>query len=318
MCSYYPISPETLVDAVCQDPFTDVMDDVEDINIDFILQACQNLIKLDLSGSFCGFSHLSVQEYLENHHFGHKEAHELVGTTCLKRLNCLEACRPRRLSSLFEYAATHWVFHAKRSCKPNPGDTRVVSSLQRFVGSKGGTSPNYRIWLRNRGRADAEALQFSIRPQRQANMDSYTLADCLSPKDLVSLPLAFFGLHHILPDLWRSIDLSDRNDFGASLLALAAQGGHVSTVETLIQAGSDENSFGRGQNVQTPLYAAVRSDSTPITNASLVAGAMSISLLPIEVKIATLEASFGAMPCSLPYTRERITLSACSLERVPR
>lgn len=270
MCSYTSMSPKALVDAVCQDPFTDAMDDVDDIDLDFVLHACRNLITVDSSGKVCRFSHLSVQEFLENHRFRHREAHELVATICLKYLTFLEASGPRDWSKLHRYAAIHWSLHVQRSYEAAPGDPRVSSLLQRFLGSKQETSPQYRSWLQNVYVAVAGTREFSIGYRVTRRLMSST---SLSPSDRVSLPLALFGLHHILPDLWQSIDPLDCNGSGMTLLALAAQGGHISTVETLIQAGVDVNSFGSGMLAQTALYTAIDSQSIPITQMLLAAGA---------------------------------------------
>ena len=278
MCSYISMSPKALVDAVCQDPFTDAMDDVDDIDLDFVFHACRNLITVDSSGRVCRFSHLSVQEFLENHRFRHREAHELVATICLKYLTFLEASGPRDWSKLHKYAAMHWSLHVQRSYEAAPGDPRVLSLLKRFLGSKEETSPQYSSWLQNVYVVVANTRESSI---DQRGTQRLTLSNSLRPSDRVSLPLALFGLHHILPDLWQSIENLDCNGSGMTLLALAAQGGHISTVETLIQAGVDVNSFGSGMLAQTALYTAVEtalyntidSESIPITQMLLAAGA---------------------------------------------
>ena len=88
MCSEEPISPAMLVFVVCQDPTTDKVD-VVDIDIDFVLESCQNLLKVE-PGRFdqvCRFSHLSVQEYLENTHWNQIQTNVLMAQVCLIILN---------------------------------------------------------------------------------------------------------------------------------------------------------------------------------------------------------------------------------------
>ncbi len=47
MCSYNPLSTAELVAAVCQNPERDAVEDV-DIDVEFILSACNNLLVVDL------------------------------------------------------------------------------------------------------------------------------------------------------------------------------------------------------------------------------------------------------------------------------
>ncbi len=84
MCSEEPISPAMLVAAVCQDPNTDNID-VVDIHFDFVLEACQNLLKVEIAeeDEICRFSHLSVQEYLESNHCSQLSNNVLVAQVCL-------------------------------------------------------------------------------------------------------------------------------------------------------------------------------------------------------------------------------------------
>lgn len=86
MCSCVPLSPIELVAAVCQDPETDELDNV-DIDIKIVLGACRNLLAVDQQRGACKFSHLSVQEYLETHHWTQNEANILISKVCLSLLN---------------------------------------------------------------------------------------------------------------------------------------------------------------------------------------------------------------------------------------
>lgn len=67
ICSCWPLSPAELVTAVCQDPNTDELDEI-DIKINVVLDACQNLLVVDQELDVCQFSHLFIQKYLETHY----------------------------------------------------------------------------------------------------------------------------------------------------------------------------------------------------------------------------------------------------------
>lgn len=85
MCSWEPLSPKLLEVAVSQDPEVGFCPNI-DITIEYILDACHNLIKVEREGSdeICRFSHLSVQEYFQEYHWSISEAHSIVGQVCLR------------------------------------------------------------------------------------------------------------------------------------------------------------------------------------------------------------------------------------------
>jgi len=85
MCSNEPLSPEKLIAAVCQDPENDSFTETY-VTIDFVLKACHNLLVVDLEG-ICRFSHLSVQEYLEEIVWTTGQANSYVAKVCLVALN---------------------------------------------------------------------------------------------------------------------------------------------------------------------------------------------------------------------------------------
>jgi hypothetical protein len=71
---------------VHQDPEMDAIVSV-DINMSVILDACHNLLVADQQLGVCQFSHLSVQEYFESHHWNQSQANGLVAKVCLLLLN---------------------------------------------------------------------------------------------------------------------------------------------------------------------------------------------------------------------------------------
>ena len=84
MCSCRPLPCGMLADAVSRDPETGAANPTG-LDINAVLEACRNLLMIDRSG-VCRFSHLSVQEYLEAHHYSNGQAHLVVGSVCLRVL----------------------------------------------------------------------------------------------------------------------------------------------------------------------------------------------------------------------------------------
>jgi ankyrin repeat protein len=98
MCSWRPLHPEELVLAVYQDPAGDFEFEA-DFDIDYVLEACHNLIVVahearrkgeEEDGTnynlVCRFSHLSVQEYFEQNHWSRDDCHTIAACTCLRYL----------------------------------------------------------------------------------------------------------------------------------------------------------------------------------------------------------------------------------------
>ena len=85
MCSFDAPSSRMLEAAVSQDPLCSAICPVEDINAEYILGACQNLLvhlKIEDVDEF-RFAHLSVREYLEIHLAATSLSHAFVGRICL-------------------------------------------------------------------------------------------------------------------------------------------------------------------------------------------------------------------------------------------
>ena len=151
MYSAVPLSPATLVAGVCQDSNTNVIDAV-DINIDFVLDACQNLIVVDSQPSICRFSHLSVQEYLEKHWSSH-DANALIAKVCLSLLN--DSVQQKRdtesqdgnkeFNDIVRYARYLWADHVQNHGEESI-DSRLSTILKQFLGSLNESGPAYKSW----------------------------------------------------------------------------------------------------------------------------------------------------------------------------
>jgi ankyrin repeat protein len=97
MCSYWPLTTEELLGAVCQNPDDDDVASPVDIDdADFVLSATRNLLVIDPDRGTWKFAHLSVQEYFEDMHrvYGKREwsyyrVHAVAAKVCLLLLNDL-------------------------------------------------------------------------------------------------------------------------------------------------------------------------------------------------------------------------------------
>ena len=82
MCSQEPPSSRLLTSAVCQDPQSRTITSV-DIDVDFILEACQNLIVYNEKLDEFRFAHQSVREYLQPRLMTVAHSHAVAGKVCL-------------------------------------------------------------------------------------------------------------------------------------------------------------------------------------------------------------------------------------------
>ncbi len=99
MCAWQPLTTAELLGAVCQNPDDDDGRDAAgvcavDIDADFVLGACRNLLVVDAHADRWKFAHLSVQEYFEDLHRVRRQpewslcsAHALAAKVCLLLLN---------------------------------------------------------------------------------------------------------------------------------------------------------------------------------------------------------------------------------------
>ena len=81
-CAIHPLSEEQLLDAVRFGP-EGVAHETEKVNTTVLLSLCRNLLVFDRKRQVWRFSHLSVAEYFENHHWTLVEAHCHAAKVCL-------------------------------------------------------------------------------------------------------------------------------------------------------------------------------------------------------------------------------------------
>jgi ankyrin repeat protein len=242
MCSCAPLSLAELVAAVCQDPETDVTNSV-DIDISYILSACHNLLVIDQQLGVCRPSHLSVQEYFEDHHWSYSQANTLVAKVCLILLN--DPVQQERdpqsaneqggngISDIVQYARLHWATHVQRHSEEKVDD-RLSTLLKFFLGSMNESGPAYRSWHKT------VTEPFANRSYRIPLCSVY---DQLIPPTLASFAICAFGFYKIISSWWISgfANVDQRNHNGESLLQLAATLGFISITEELLRENADAN-----------------------------------------------------------------------------
>ena len=287
LCSVQPISPTGLVAAVCQDSTTDDIQDV-DIDINFVLGSCQNLLKIESTkeADICRFAHLSVQEYLEKSHWDPTQTNSLVSEVCLIILNDPDQQRLHRIltdsigdeeyllanpiKEVNLYANRHWMTHVQR-CAEERVDMRLVTLLKKFLGAPEKSAQAYQAWL-----------YVASKDRRYAPFQNSMLR--LQPSNLPSLPIAMFGMQRFLQDWWENIDPEQQNHHGTTLLGLAARGNCYSTVQSLLDKGADINACGDKSSLnprapfgelyrETALYVASELDHVAIARLLVERGA---------------------------------------------
>ncbi|MCJ1397809.1 hypothetical protein MMC11_001005 [Xylographa trunciseda] len=245
MCSGKPLSYDELVAAVCYDPETDGTNSV-DIDIDIVLAACHNLLTIEQKLRVCRFSHLSVQEYLESHHWSDIEANGHVAKVCLCLLNDPDldlrgvvAKKPSSIVKIITYAVENWALHLRRQGEGQVDD-RCTNLLKTFLGSMNESGPAYRrwydaasIWSKTLGSAEWRSSLKQLRPCSNA-----------------SFAICLFGFYKAVSDWWIQApnevcyeNLKMRNNRGESLMQLASAGNNLPAVQELLRMGMGVNIY---------------------------------------------------------------------------
>lgn len=128
---------------------------------------------------------------------------------------------------LQRYTRKYWLQHVQNT--PYRKATRLSEILERFLGTKGPqeSSSEYQAWYRHLigddGYYDGRYNYIDIEPRKQSIFG-----------------ICVFGLHKLLTGWWdKDIDVSQVNEDGMDLLAIAASYGHEELCSELISRGSD-------------------------------------------------------------------------------
>lgn len=126
--AFEPLSSDALVAFVSRD-MADGKTEHADLDIHDVLDACCNLLDVDKNSKLCRFSHLSVQEYLEQHHYQADKyatggsSHDglaMVTIQCLLENNDIKIANEKLAeTSSLKYAAKFWHLHARKSYNIN-------------------------------------------------------------------------------------------------------------------------------------------------------------------------------------------------------
>lgn len=291
MCSREPLSPALLTAAVCQDPATDASDSV-DIDPSGVVDACSNLLIIDEKLNLVRFSHLSVQEYFESHHWKQSEINSLLAKVCLsllisplKEFSLLDhyyskySYKEDGIYKITKYASFHWMTHVQQHGDDNV-DARLSTLLMRFLGSMNESGLAYINWH-----------EFIKSYNRRSKLPSplNRALNCLEPSSSSSFSLATFGFYKITLAWWKSgfHNVNQRNHQGNSLLMLASWGGHVPIVKHLLEHGadvtlkSDENTAYSNSYIGTALTSAARNGHEAVVKLLLERGATSKFLMNV-------------------------------------
>jgi ankyrin repeat protein len=246
---------DALVAAICQDPSIEDTQPV-DIDIDFVLDACRNLVTVDHL-SLCRFSHLSVEEYFEEQHpWIVRQAPEVVAKVYLSLLNdptyweTPSWYQPTKrqispLEQLLGFARSCWPEHV--SASEATKDVRML--LRKFLGSLDSTSAAYRSWHR----------MYEQTPYTERYGSTLALNyHLLDPPDSPILPIVLFNFYYTMTEIMETgkLDPNIENNSGFSLLVLAIIDGNEEFVTLLLDAGADVN-MASPKSCSSPLIEAV-------------------------------------------------------------
>lgn len=272
MCSWRPLSPTELVAAVCQDPDS-VGPAKVDTNIELVLKACHNLIVVAETGisgkGVCRFSHLSVQEYFEQHHWNPAVTNSLVGRVCLKALmhtsptDGLQTSEERLTFSDLRSYSDGWFTHARLI--PGHSEDALSRLVAEFLGEPSQSSQYYQTWILRccDGRKIAGGVNL---------LDVYSTC---RPETSAILGVVYLGLEWVLSG-WLQQGFTEVNQRGTGkteteyieqakewyqsttgdecLLLIAARRGFVNICKALLEAGAKVNVV--GGHYGTALHAA--------------------------------------------------------------
>jgi ankyrin repeat protein len=274
MCSSEPLKSEELVAAISQDPESDDVYAV-DSDIDFVLQACRNLLVVDANTNTCHFAHQSLSEYVEWRIWTSSQAHAHVAKTCLalliaeeRRITSGHAAGPlaiddfrKGLGPLLTYATRNWPYHVQKHGEDNI-DPRLAVLLKAFLGSIDSSSRAFQHWY---------GLRLNERPSLRDSDCTYVE---VAPPSLATFAIRRFGFHAVLGDWWETgpSDPHRRNDEGNTLLHLAVISGSDTLTLKLLNLGLDVNASG-SPRVGFPLTAAASEGNERLCRLLLDAGA---------------------------------------------
>ena len=261
MGSARPLRPDEWVDAIY---YTTGIDSKSSLGT--VLDICHNLVVEDKQSKVMRFSHLSVQEYLENREeFGISKVHSMVAQACLSvQIDLVQPNSAESRDHFLCYSNDHWAYHIHQ-CNGSYERDAVLGLLRSFLGSPIEPGKAYFEWFN----------RFNNVKTYGYDILSLGLVDHLKSSPLSPLfAAAYFRLWEVYPELWEwdTFDIDCRNTKGGTPLYVATYQGHSTTVKILLDRKADTNS-GKTRYARNPLMVAIKNYSVPVVNMLLDHGA---------------------------------------------
>ncbi|KAI5840807.1 hypothetical protein DFP73DRAFT_557932 [Morchella snyderi] len=250
LCSCRPLSPEELTAMISLQ-----FECIPTIDIDDLLDMCNNFLKLDQQLNVVRFFHLSVEEFLEKEtFFTALEANTMVAEVSLSILSDLD----KSIQHTKGYPTFYWMVHFQRCSKQSP-ENKIWDLLRVFFGSLQKPSSAYSCWIEDFDNL-ASTIDYRNRIKLPSlNWDIYD--DSRKIKTYLPFPsfaASVFGFGWEIKDLWddKDIDPGFGNPGHESLLYLASEYGNKDVTYILLDRGADVNAQGGdfGNALQAAAY----------------------------------------------------------------
>jgi hypothetical protein len=258
-CAKRPLTTSELQHALAVEVDASELDEDNLSQIEDMVSVCAGLVTVDEESGIIRLVHYTTQEYFERMQYRwFPNSESDIATTCVTYLSfsvfecgfCqtdAEFEERLRLNRLYDYAAKNWGHHA-----------REASTLCRGVMQ----------FLTGKGQIDASNQVLTV-SERHIWYPGYSQA---FPKQMSGLHLAaYFGVEDAVRDLLNSMDQNLEDNYGGTLLLIAAMNGHEGTVRLLLEKGADVDA--RDHDDYTALLLTVESRRADIVKLLLEKGA---------------------------------------------
>lgn len=235
ICAQRPLKSQELIAAVSMDSRGTILSS----SIEDLLDACCNLVVIDLEMDVFRFAHLSVREYLESRKdYTLSDAHALVLERCLDAHTYRPLGTPQmdsmvKQNNIFRpYSTLYWPMHCQ-SLQSTEMATGLREKLHKFLFQDSKASPSYTEWV-STTRESCKSLQWDD------SLNVMLRAVSSSPPTPLFLACSF-SLLSIIRDLsaYKDVNWNQRNDEGHSGLHLAAIYGHEMIMRVALENGAE-------------------------------------------------------------------------------
>lgn len=275
MCAIHPLSTEIILPAVRHDENCEVLVPLSGLNEGLLLEYCHSLLVIDPVRKIWVTSHLSVNEYFENHVRSNSQANSLVASICLlvlqntilhdRELDWGKEDQLKQYKSLMRGSKPQPAVEKNHDAEPQPPDPlhgqgfeylsiyarhywinharqhpegfdkRFKSILEKFLGMPEDSSLAYRCWHR----MITEDVYYEPYLSAVRFIDRADLV----PTSVAAFTFCRFGISFQLPD-WHNYEWVRnqlRTEESLSLLELGCLSGELKICQDLIKHGADVN-----------------------------------------------------------------------------